>query len=108
MPVTRPPLSHPNLSTTVHLSIRGRVQGVGFRDAFSLQALQRGVDGWVRNRLDGSVEALIHGEPREVEALVHWAQRGPPAARVERVESRTADTGESATLRPGFRRLATA
>jgi len=97
-------LRHP----PVHLSIHGRVQGVGFRDTFSLHALQRGVDGWVRNRRDGSVEALIQGEPRALEALIQWAHHGPPAARVERVERRAASAEEAATLASGFHRLPTA
>jgi acylphosphatase len=96
------------LAGPVHLSIHGRVQGVGFRDALSLQALERGVDGWVRNRRDGSVEAVIQGEARALQALIRWAQRGPPAAHVERLDSRPADVGEAAAVQPGFRRLPTA
>jgi len=62
------------------------VQGVGFREAMSLEAGKLGVTGWVRNRTDGSVEALAQGSAEQVEALCDWARRGPPAARVERVE----------------------
>jgi len=93
---------------TVHLSIHGIVQGVGYRDAFSLQALQRGVVGWVRNRRDGSVEAVIQGEAHAVEAMVRWAGRGPAAARVDRLDHRAARTDEAATVQAGFRRLPTA
>jgi len=64
------------------LQIRGRVQGVGFRDALRRQALARGCTGWVRNRRDGSVQALVDGEAAEVEAVIAWASQGPPAARV--------------------------
>ncbi len=92
----------------VHLSIHGRVQGVGFRDAFSLLALERGIDGWVRNRRDGTVEALVHGDERALTALIRWSHRGPPAARVERVDVRPASPDEAAALEPGFRRLPTA
>jgi acylphosphatase len=92
----------------VHLSIQGRVQGVGFRDALCLQALQRGVEGWVRNRRDGSVEALIRGDAHAVGALIRWARHGPPAARVEQVEARPAGPDEAAAVEPGFRRLPTA
>jgi acylphosphatase len=101
---------HPSTlpAATAHLSIHGIVQGVGFRDAFSLQALEHGVDGWVRNRRDGSVEALIQGDPRAVEALIRWARRGPAAARVDRVEDRAASLDELATVQSGFRRLPTA
>jgi acylphosphatase len=69
-----------------HLSIHGNVQGVGFRFHFREQAQRLGVTGWVRNRRGGSVEAMIEGTPDAVEALLAWAQRGPPSAHVERVE----------------------
>lgn len=72
---------------TLHLRIFGRVQGVGFREAMCREAERLGVAGWVRNRRDGGVEALVQAEGAAVEALVDWAQRGPPAARVERVDS---------------------
>ncbi len=84
------------------------MQGVGFRDALGRQALERGIDGWVRNRRDGSVEAVIQGELPEVEALIRWAHEGPPAARVDRLESRPASPDEAAGLQPGFRCLPTA
>jgi acylphosphatase len=95
-------------AAAVHLSIHGMVQGVGFRDAFSLRALEHGVDGWVRNRRDGSVEALIRGDARAVEALIRWARHGPPTARVQRVDSRPVDPDEAGTVRAGFHRLPTA
>ena len=69
------------------LRIRGTVQGVGFRYALRREALRLGIAGWVRNRADGSVEALVHGESRNVDALEAWARVGPPAARVESVQS---------------------
>ena len=68
------------------LSIFGQVQGVGFRYRFSERAQHLGITGWVRNRRGGCVEAMIEGSPEAVEALLAWARRGPPAARVERVE----------------------
>jgi acylphosphatase len=98
----------PGQPAAVHLSIHGLVQGVGFRDALGLQAQERGLDGWVRNRRDGSVEALIRGEANAVEALIRWARHGPPAARVQRLDSRPANADEAATLRAGFHRLPTA
>ena len=67
---------------TCHLTIRGRVQGVGFRMYLQREAQRRGVAGWVRNRVDGSVEAVLHGAPPAVDAVIEWAQHGPPSARV--------------------------
>ena len=75
------------MSVTRHLRIGGRVQGVGFRFALQREALSRGLAGWVRNRCDGTVEAVLQGEAAAVEAVQAWARRGPPAARVERVEA---------------------
>ncbi len=68
-----------------HLIIRGRVQGIGFRYAMAAQAQALGVTGWVRNRADDSVEAMVAGTPEQVAAIMHWARRGPPAAAVEHV-----------------------
>jgi acylphosphatase len=70
---------------TRRLTISGRVQGVGFRWALRAQASALGLAGWVRNRRDGSVEAVLGGPPAALEALIAWAQRGPPGARVDRV-----------------------
>jgi acylphosphatase len=64
------------------VGVRGRVQGVFFRDSTRREARRRGVAGWVTNRADGSVEAVFEGEPGAVEALVAWAARGPVQARV--------------------------
>jgi acylphosphatase len=89
------------MAITVHVCIVGRVQGVGFRDALSSQALQRGVRGWVRNRRDGSVEAVLQGEAAAVEVLLAWAHRGPPAARVTEVKSQPA-TGDLDRPYEGF------
>lgn len=69
------------------LRIHGRVQGVGFRWATCEQARARGLHGWVRNRGDASVEALVQGEASAVQALLDWARHGPSAARVDRVDS---------------------
>jgi acylphosphatase len=91
---------------TRHLSIRGRVQGVGFRDALSRQAARLGVCGWVRNRTDGSVEALAHGSASALDALVAWAQRGPPLASVTEVRVAEAPSDEAAEA--GFRTRPTA
>ncbi len=68
---------------TRQIRVQGRVQGVGFRYALRDAAQRLGVSGWVRNCSDGSVEALLQGEPRAVEALLDWARRGPRGAHVE-------------------------
>jgi acylphosphatase len=71
---------------TLHLSITGRVQGVGYRDSMRAEAVRAGCTGWVRNRKDGSVEALVSGEGEAVDRVIAWARRGPPAALVEEVK----------------------
>jgi acylphosphatase len=74
------------------LAIRGRVQGVGFRDGLCRFAREAGAIGWVRNRRDGSVEALVQGPSATVDAVLHWARRGPPAARVDAIDVEDAAT----------------
>lgn len=71
---------------TRHLHLNGRVQGVFFRESMRREAIQHGVSGWVRNSADGSVEAMLQGETSQVEALIDWARRGPPAAQVLGIE----------------------
>jgi acylphosphatase len=66
--------------------VHGRVQGVFFRDSTRQRARARGVDGWVRNRPDGAVEAAFEGPPDAVDALVRFCETGPRGARVSRVE----------------------
>lgn len=70
------------------IRVYGRVQGVFFRGSTADEARRAGVDGWVRNLRDGSVEAVFEGAPLSVAALVSFCRRGPRGARVERVEER--------------------
>ena len=74
------------------LTISGQVQGVGFRYALADEARARSLRGWVRNRRDGSVEAVVAGSEADVEAVIAWARQGPPAARVTRVAVEPAAT----------------
>lgn len=71
---------------TVHLRVEGRVQGVGYRAFVERQAIRLGLSGWVRNRRDGSVEAVLQGAPAAVDAMIELCRSGPPASRVDRVE----------------------
>jgi len=72
----------------VHVFVRGRVQGVFFRASTQREARRLGLTGWVKNRPDGSVEVLAEGEEEGLKDLIGWANRGPGAARVERVDVR--------------------
>jgi acylphosphatase len=77
--------------TTLRLLIRGRVQGVGFRYALADEARSRKLHGWVRNRRDGCVEAIVAGPAADVDAIVAWSRRGPAAARVTGIETAVAE-----------------
>jgi acylphosphatase len=79
--------------TRLRLHITGRVQGVWYRGATEAEARKLGVDGWVRNLPDGSVEALIEGEPAAVATLVAWCRTGPPGARVSDVATHPEPAG---------------
>jgi acylphosphatase len=67
------------------VTIRGRVQGVGYRAWVEYQAMACGLEGWVRNRRDGSVEALFAGPGKAVAEMVALCRHGPPSARVDAV-----------------------
>lgn len=71
---------------TVHLRIEGRVQGVYFRGWAAENAKAHGLTGWVRNRRDGSVEALFHGDSANVARMIELCRAGPRDARVESIE----------------------
>lgn len=87
----------------VRVRIRGRVQGVGYRYWTTDQAAALGLDGWVRNRADGSVEAVFAGDAAAVSEMVARCRAGPAFASVVEVDS----TPEPDPVEPGFRMLAT-
>lgn len=84
---------------TVKLRISGRVQGVWFRAWIEQQALSHGLDGWVRNRRDGAVEAVFAGEDAVVDRMIAACHEGPAAARVDEVTV-VPDAGDPP---PGFK-----
>lgn len=85
-----------------HVIIRGRVQGVGYRAWTEYTADRRELGGWVRNRRDGSVEALFAGDPRLVREMIDLCRQGPPGSRVDAIEERDASS-EDLELRGGNR-----
>lgn len=87
-----------------HVSIRGRVQGVGYRAWVAHTAKQRDLEGWVRNRRDGSVEAVFAGPADEVTGMVADCRRGPRLAHVEAVDDQPA-TVDMLNLRPSGERF---
>lgn len=92
------------MALQARLTITGRVQGVGFRD-WVLQTGQRlGLTGWVRNRSDGAVEALVVGDETAVGQMIEACRRGPPLARVDEID---VDPVDLDVLPQGFSRLPT-
>jgi len=84
-----------NETIRAHVTIQGRVQGVFFRVETRRAARGYGVSGWVQNLPDGSVEAVMEGTRRQVEQLVDWCRKGPPHARVDKMDVRwKSATGE--------------
>jgi acylphosphatase len=84
-----------------HIIVRGRVQGVGYRAFVEREALKRGVEGWVRNRRDGSVEAVFAGTQEKMNAVVEACRRGPYSARVEQFDQRDGTEDELKLRAPG-------
>jgi acylphosphatase len=72
--------------TSLRVHVHGFVQGIGFRDFLVMAAQQQKLDGWVRNRSDGSVEALVSGPTKAVEIFVTNATKGPQGAKVSAVD----------------------
>ena len=83
----------------VHVSIEGRVQGVFFRASCVERARELGLAGWVRNALDGRVEAEFEGEAEAIERMLTWCREGPPHAHVDRLDVRE----DTLTGEEGFR-----
>lgn len=79
--------------------VRGRVQGVFFRDSCRREARKLGVSGWVTNAPDGSVEAAFEGEPAAVEQLTRWCRQGPGRAAVTDVEVTEEEPGGESGFR---------
>jgi acylphosphatase len=84
-----------------HVIIHGWVQGVGYRAWTEYTALERGIQGWVRNRRDGSVEALFVGAPDIVAAMIEACNKGSHGARVDRIDQREGTREEFALRRQG-------
>ncbi|MBI2740280.1 MAG: acylphosphatase [Rhodospirillales bacterium] len=93
------------MTLQARLTISGRVQGVGYRDWTITTARRFGLTGWVRNRADGAVEALIVGDDKAVGEMINACRRGPPAARVDNVDIEPVDLD---VLPQGFTQLPTA
>jgi acylphosphatase len=96
------------MSVMRHVMFHGRVQGVGFRAFVEYAASERRLQGWVRNRRNGAVEAVLSGEAADVDAVIEDCRKGPPSARVDHVDQREATSGELAARGPeSFAVLAT-
>jgi acylphosphatase len=93
-------MSYETEITTLRLRIEGFVQAVGYRNFAIVEARKLGLDGWVRNRSDGSVEALASGSTKSVEAFVAICMRGPPGSRIKNVDLHQAEP----PAEPGFHR----
>jgi len=76
-----------------HFVVRGRVQGVAFRHFTKVRARELALDGWVRNRVDGSVEVWARGAASQLDDLAVFLRKGPPSARVDALEVTAADPG---------------
>jgi acylphosphatase len=84
-----------------HIIVRGRVQGVGYRAFVADEAMNRRLEGWVRNRRDGSVEAVFSGPAEMVEPMVEACRRGPWGARVDGLDAREAGADQLTLRHPG-------
>ncbi len=88
-----------------HLIIIGVVQGVGYRASFEAQARALELSGWVRNRSDGSVEAMVRGDAAALQKIIDWARLGPAGAQVRKVS--VVDSDDALVDDMAFKRLPT-
>ncbi|MCP4343000.1 MAG: acylphosphatase [Desulfobulbaceae bacterium] len=72
---------------SIHVIVEGKVQGVCFRDYTQRQARQLNLRGWVRNKRDGSVEAILNGDDSDLTAMLEWLQKGSPMSRVDNIHT---------------------
>lgn len=84
-----------------HIVVRGRVQGVGFRAFVEDEAERRGLSSWVRNRRDGTVEAIFEGETEVIANMIAACRAGPPGSRVDALDEHEARPDESSGSRQG-------
>lgn len=84
-----------------HIVVRGRVQGVGYRAFVADEAISRGIEGWVRNRRDGTVEAVFAAPAEAVAGMIDACRKGPWSAKVDGVDEREASEQELSLRRPG-------
>jgi len=89
------------MDVIVRVLIRGRVQGVGYRAWTEVTAIEQGVEGWVRNRRDGAVEAVFAGAEELVVAMIELCREGPRGARVDTIDQLEAASADLALRRPG-------
>lgn len=92
------------MTKAVHVIISGRVQGVGYRNWTVITATKLGIEGWVRNRSDGTVEAVFHGNTQQVDAMLEACRKGPMLARVDDIKT---STHAQPLEKPGFSYLPT-
>lgn len=84
-----------------HVVLRGRVQGVGYRAFVEQEAVRRGIEGWVRNRADGSVEAVFSTVPSVLSEMIEVCRAGPRLARVEAIDQRDGTEADMTLRRSG-------
>ena len=89
------------MDVMLRVVIRGRVQGIGYRAWTEITAIEHGIEGWVRNCRDGSVEALFAGPQEVVLSMIELCRQGPPGARVDGIDHRAARSEDLALRRRG-------